>query len=235
MSFMNFKNFSLPALCAIVFLASCSKDGKDGIDGVNGKTMLTRTTKIGAGTNCTYGGTKIEAGIDANNNGTLEDSEVTTTQTQYVCDGAGAIYSNWIDINVSVNSAPYSGEENYGYYQQVASSAITADVVNKGVILMYYKNKAGYVMPVEREDIDPIQDADVSGNSFEIAVGYIFKQNYLAFLANNTNNGNEASLMNANGSAVRYVIIPGNTQGRSVAELQKMPYSEVAKLYNIAD
>jgi len=229
MSFMKFKHFSVTALCAIVFLASCSKDGEDG------KTTLTKTSKVAAGSACTYGGTKFETGIDANKNGTLEDDEVVTTQTQYVCDGAGATYSNWIDINVLTNSAPYSGEENYAYYQQLASSAITADVVNKGVILLYYKNRAGFVTMVEREDWDPIADADVSGNKFEIAVGYIFKQNYLAFLADNTNNGNEASLMNANGSAVRYVIIPGNTQGRSVAELQKLPYSEVAKLYNIAD
>jgi hypothetical protein len=237
MSFMKFKHLSVATLCAIVVLASCSKDGKNGLDGVDGKTMLTKTTKIGAGSNCTYGGTKIEAGIDANNNGTLEDTEVTTTQTQYVCDGAGAVYSNWIDINVSTNSAPYPGEENYGYYQQLASSAITADVVNKGVILMYYKNKGGYIIPVDREDVSPIADTDASGNKFEVAVGYIFKQNYLAFLANDDTYTtlNDVSQMNANGSAVRYVIIPGNTAGRSVAELQKLPYSEVAKLYNIAD
>jgi len=237
---MNFKHFSVTALCAIVLMTSCSKDGKNGLDGVNGvdgKTMLTRTTKIGAGSNCTYGGTKIEAGIDANNNGTLEDTEVTTTQTQYVCDGAGAVYSSWIDVNMLVNSAPYVGEEGYSHYQQIASSAITADVVNKGLIFLYYKNKSGYVVAVDRDDYNPITDLDINGNPFQVRSTFLFKQGYLAFLAHDLagTTAVEPALMTANGSAVRYVIIPGNTQGRSVAELQKLPYSEVAKLYNIAD
>ncbi len=40
-----------------------------------------------AGSNCTEGGIKIEVGSDANRNGALDPSEVTSTQ--YVCDGAG--------------------------------------------------------------------------------------------------------------------------------------------------
>jgi hypothetical protein len=240
---MKMKYFSVLALCTAVSMTSCSKDGKNGLDGTNGtngtngvdgKTMLTKTTPIAAGSNCAYGGTKIESGIDANNNGTLEASEVTATQTQYVCNGAGAIYSNWIDVNLVANTVPFPGEEMYSHYQTLASSTITADVVNKGLIMVYYKNKNGYVVAVDRDDVNSISDVDAGGSSFSVRCSYIFKQNYLGFLAYNLYT-NTITQMNDNGSAVRYVIIPGNTQGRSVADLQKMSYSEVAKLFSIED
>jgi hypothetical protein len=35
--------------------------------------------------------------------------------------------------------------------------------------------------------------------------------------------------------AVRHVLVPGSVKGRSITDLQKMPYSEIAKLYNITD
>lgn len=239
---MKLKNCSLMVLSATLFFASCSKDGDNGIDGIDGKdgndgkTTLTRTSKVAAGTNCTYGGTKFETGIDANKNGTLEDSEVTTTQTQYVCDGAGAIYSAWIDVNVVSNASPFVGEGNFSHKQTLTATALTADAVNKGIVLMYYKNSGGYIVPVDRDDINPLRDADVTGAIFEFQGGFIYKQNYLAFLVDNntSTSADEISLMNANGSAVRYVVIPGNNQGRA-ADLQKLPYSEVAKLYNIQD
>lgn len=221
---MKLKNCSLMVLSATLFLASCSKDGDDG------KTMLTRTTKEAAGSNCTYGGTKFETGIDANNNGTLEDSEVTTTQTKYVCDGAGAIYSAWIDVNVVENTSTLVSESDFAFKQAIPATALTADVVDKGIVLMYYKNKEGIIVPIERDDVYEVYDLDADGVSFYISMGFTFKANYLAFLAD----AYDMEQMNGNGSAVRYVIIPGNTQGR-VADLQKLPYSEVAKLYNIQD
>lgn len=223
---MKMKTYSLMALCATLFIASCSKDGADG------KSVLTRTTKESAGANCTYGGTKFETGIDANNNGILEDNEVTTTQTNYVCNGAGAIYSNWIDVNLSVNTSPYVGEGSYDYKQTLTATAITADVVNKGTVLMYYKNYAGFVVPVDVDDIYGIRDTDGAGNYFNFSGAYLFKANYLSFLVN-VNYTSDLTAINANGSAVRYVVIPGNAGGRSIADLKKLPYSEVAKLYNI--
>ena len=221
---MKLKTCSLMVLCATLFLASCSKDGEDG------KTMLTRTSNEAAGANCTYGGTRFETGIDVNNNGTLEDAEVTTTQTKYVCDGAGAIYSSWIDVNVVDNTSPLVGEGSFDYKQTLPATALTADIVNKGIVLMYYKNRSGFVTAVDRDDIYGIRDADASGTLFNLSAGFIFKEGYLAFLADNYK-----TEINANGSAIRYVLVPGDVQGRTVADLKKLPYSEVAKLYNIQD
>ncbi|HEX6431409.1 MAG TPA: hypothetical protein VF008_27145 [Niastella sp.] len=226
---MKMKYCSLMVLSATLFFASCSKDGDDG------KTMLTRTTKEAAGSNCTYGGTKFETGIDVNNDGTLEDTEVTTTQIKYVCDGAGAIYSAWIDVNVVANTGGgWLGEGNFTYKQELPATALTADAVNKGIVLMYYKNRGGYIVPVDRDDVNPLRDQDINGDIFEIQGGFIYKQNYLAFLADADTGTDPIASMNANGSAIRYVIIPGNNQAR-VADLQKLPYSEVAKMYNIQD
>lgn len=58
-----------------------------------GATSLVRTSEEGAGTNCPFGGTKIETGTDANNNGTLETTEVNAASTSFVCNVAppGAI------------------------------------------------------------------------------------------------------------------------------------------------
>jgi hypothetical protein len=61
--------------------------GQDGDDGENGKTALVNTTAEPAGINCTTGGIKIEAGLDANANGVLDANEINASQTKYVCNG----------------------------------------------------------------------------------------------------------------------------------------------------
>jgi hypothetical protein len=62
--------------------------GQDGDDGDDGKTALVNTTTEPAGVNCPNGGIKIEVGIDADNNGVLDASEINALQTKYVCNGA---------------------------------------------------------------------------------------------------------------------------------------------------
>lgn len=63
-------------------------NGTNGTNGVDGKNTLAKTTTEAAGANCTTGGVKIEYGLDANNNGTLDISEINATLTRYVCNGA---------------------------------------------------------------------------------------------------------------------------------------------------
>ncbi len=62
--------------------------GVAGTNGADGKNTLAKTTTEAAGANCTTGGVKIEYGLDANNNGTLDVSEINATLTKYVCNGA---------------------------------------------------------------------------------------------------------------------------------------------------
>lgn len=58
-----------------------------------GETSLVRTRTEPAGANCAFGGTRIESGIDTNNDGTLGDTEVNASATSFVCNFApnGAI------------------------------------------------------------------------------------------------------------------------------------------------
>jgi uncharacterized protein (TIGR02145 family) len=62
--------------------------GPTGQNGSNGKNALIRTTPEASGANCANGGVKIEAGLDADANGTLSDSEVNASQTKFLCNGA---------------------------------------------------------------------------------------------------------------------------------------------------
>jgi alpha-tubulin suppressor-like RCC1 family protein len=62
-------------------------DGSNGTDGANGDQPLVRTSVEPSGENCLEGGTKIETGMDENGNGELDDAEVDSTLTQYVCHG----------------------------------------------------------------------------------------------------------------------------------------------------
>jgi uncharacterized protein (TIGR02145 family) len=62
--------------------------GNAGSNGIDGKNALVKTTTEAAGANCASGGTKVEAGQDANNNGVLDASEVNASLTRFVCNGA---------------------------------------------------------------------------------------------------------------------------------------------------
>ena len=62
--------------------------GPMGLTGASGLSSAVRTTPEAAGANCATGGTKLEAGIDANGNGALENAEVNAAATRYVCNGA---------------------------------------------------------------------------------------------------------------------------------------------------
>ncbi len=69
-------------------LIACTGDqGPPGDNGDPGDTALARTSVEPPGSNCAEGGIKIEVGVDANNNGTLDPAEVTSTV--YVCNGGG--------------------------------------------------------------------------------------------------------------------------------------------------
>jgi hypothetical protein len=60
-------------------------NGAPGTPG-SGPRALVRLESEPAGANCSQGGTAVRSGLDTNNNGTLDSSEVTSTS--YVCNGA---------------------------------------------------------------------------------------------------------------------------------------------------
>jgi len=62
--------------------------GLSGPSGSNGQNSLVKTTSESAGANCSTGGVKLEYGLDANSNGILDVSEINSSLTKYVCNGA---------------------------------------------------------------------------------------------------------------------------------------------------
>jgi hypothetical protein len=80
-------------------------NGGNGANGGNGLNSLLSIVTETAGANCTYGGQRISSGLDANNNGTLDPTEVASTK--YICNGAGI---NWVDVTgTSVQAASNTG------------------------------------------------------------------------------------------------------------------------------
>lgn len=80
-------------------------DGGNGNNGNNGHNSLVDTSDEPAGTNCPFGGVKIETGLDANDNGVLDAGEINAAATSYVCNIApsGAL-SPSTGINITVRS-----------------------------------------------------------------------------------------------------------------------------------
>ncbi len=94
---MNLFKLSLIAV-AIAGLSACSLEGDDGQDGVdgadgvagvdgsngadgaNGSNSLTVQTQLPEGdVNCPNSGVRIDSGLDTDNDGTLSESEITST------------------------------------------------------------------------------------------------------------------------------------------------------------
>jgi hypothetical protein len=73
--------------------------GQQGVIGTDGLNALINTITEPAGANCTNGGTKIETGLDANENGILDAGEVNISETQYVCNGVASSGNQTISIN----------------------------------------------------------------------------------------------------------------------------------------
>lgn len=76
-----------------------AKQPAPGTDGLNALIKLTAET---AGANCAAGGSKVETGLDADRNGTLEAGEVNAAQTRYVCNGAAPSFYTRQSTTVSV-------------------------------------------------------------------------------------------------------------------------------------
>jgi len=86
-SFSSIITIGLSAALTLALAACTGEKGATGATGPQGDGALTSTSTEPPGANCAYGGIKIEVGIDANGDGTLEASEVTSTT--YVCNGEG--------------------------------------------------------------------------------------------------------------------------------------------------
>ena len=80
------KNLKLFYFITIMLFIACEgEEGSQGLQGNNGINSLINISDELSGSNCENGGLKIEAGLDINSNGILENNEV--QNTKYVCNG----------------------------------------------------------------------------------------------------------------------------------------------------
>ena len=75
------------------------QDFIDSLTGPQGETesalnSLILTTNIEAGNECQNGGVKIEIGLDSNQNGLLDEEEVESDQTKFICNGNDGVNSS---------------------------------------------------------------------------------------------------------------------------------------------
>lgn len=106
---MNSVISKLAVAVAVASLAACSgddgKNGADGSNGSNGLNSLVSQTSLSVGNaNCANGGVQIDSGVDANDNSTLDDSEVASTQ--YVCTPARTTLDS-SELLTNVNNSWY--------------------------------------------------------------------------------------------------------------------------------
>ena len=83
---MRTTRYLVPTLILTVLLSGCGgDDGASGAAGADGLSTLMAVRAEAPGANCAIGGSRIEAGLDADGNGSLGASEVSSTQ--YMCSG----------------------------------------------------------------------------------------------------------------------------------------------------
>ena len=111
----GFVNMGTTQFMSVPYALYAEKAG--GATGSNGLNSLTVLTSEPAGANCVNGGSRIETGLDANNNNVLEAGEV--SNTAYVCNGSagspgspGAAGLNCWDLNG--NGVGDAGEDTNG-------------------------------------------------------------------------------------------------------------------------
>jgi hypothetical protein len=85
-------------------------------NGTDGASSLVSVTAESSGSNCTYGGYKIETGLDTNNNDILDPTEV--LQTQYICNG-----------NTSTNPTTILVPDDYSTIQDAIDAAFDGDTI----------------------------------------------------------------------------------------------------------
>jgi small nuclear ribonucleoprotein (snRNP)-like protein len=212
-------------------------NGTNGTNGSNGQTSLIRTSAEPAGANCSSGGIKVESGLDANNNNVLDAAEVSVTR--YVCNGPQIIYSNWQAItNNSRDTVIMTGTSSVSI-KHVSVPAITQSVVDKGAVLVYYRQEvpntsptAGMLLPFStvKEVFGPMGIESVS-----VVYGHLAVTGKLFVYIRQMQSGGNIDWHDAN-DRYRYVIIPEGTLGRlsySLSQLKAMSYEEACKALKI--
>lgn len=92
---------NLITIALLLLFIRCTKEGSDG------KNSLLDFISEPSGTNCSYGGYKINSGLDENDNNILDSLEI--QETEYICNGApGFMWESDKEIRLFFNNAVWT-------------------------------------------------------------------------------------------------------------------------------
>ena len=127
---------------------------------------------------------------------------------------ANVLYSDWFDVA----QADWSGIGTATLTKNINEAAITADVVDKGVVLVYHQYSGNsYQLPFE-------YSTNGDHTDFRFSVGLIRLRYFL---------GSGGNINSMSTVKYRYIIVPATTHVRLKKPLKDMTYDEVCSLYNI--
>jgi OmcA/MtrC family decaheme c-type cytochrome len=102
----------------------------DGGGGGPGANALTRTSAEPPGANCASGGIKLEVGVDADDSGELDPSEVNAANTSYVCNGSDQISLIKTTAEPTGANCPFGGTRIETGIDANRNQTLDADEVN---------------------------------------------------------------------------------------------------------
>ena len=148
---MQTKSFlAIPSLLLTLLLGACGGgDGEPGTTGSNGLSTLMAVSTEAPGPQCANGGSKIDAGLDVDRDGTLAANEVGSTQ--YVCSGAtgatGAAGAAGAAGNSGLNTLVQMLDEPSGAHCATGGKAVSAGIDSNanGVLEAGEVSSTGYV------------------------------------------------------------------------------------------
>lgn len=215
---------SLSLLAFVFILASCTKEGPAGPQGIAG-------AQGAAGANGAAG----TPGATGPTGPTGPQGPQGPTGPQGPSGTANVIYSSWFSAS-SLTWAD-SAHATLGTISRAnrPTTSVTSAVVDNGVVLSYYRASstgAASELPY------------LTGTGANLSqYATLLRAGNITFYVANLSSGNASGVIPP--GDFRYVIIPGSTaggrmangaaSGYSVAQLQRMPYAQVASLLHIPD
>lgn len=142
---------------------------------------------------------------------------------------ANIIYSSWMDTNPWTNSTTSLGAGKKTYYFDIAAPKITADIIDKGTVLVYVK----FISDPDGVGIAKLLPSiyyNIGGADIQYRFQYGLFLNKIRVICDIIPNGLPSS-----NNKIRYIIIPGGVPNARTADYTKMSYSEVCQLYNIGE
>ncbi|WP_289030891.1 esterase-like activity of phytase family protein [uncultured Paraglaciecola sp.] len=118
----------MASLSVLALLASCSGDnGSDGVNGNDGlNSLLNHETLVFGDSECSFGGFRINSGLDADSDGALSDSEV--NNTSYDCE-ANTVGSEGAILPYSVLRNDIEDGAKQGAYFEIRNGGYGSDMV----------------------------------------------------------------------------------------------------------